>query len=471
MVNPVGFNVSAAAVDILHNFVRKNGASRQSDLAGQFNVLQMFNAARGDPSGLAVTELVNISNGALNQLTPGGSMATNILNLAAQGLNTVTDELVNLQDLAISAARLGGPLSDAQKLAVNNLVEQALARINQAVTGATALGTPLLGSPRPLQIGSKDPLLAEVTVESATFSGDVGRYALEVRQTAERARSADSFGDQAAGATIRVTGATGAAPIDIPAGALVGEVAARINVHTAETGVRAVVEGGTAVIESVVAGGAQSARLETLAGAFTNVAGQPFTASTARGQNLVALFDGIQQQTDGPDRVLLNGEKFVGAVTVSDAAVPGLYRFTVVGDEPAATSPRQNPILSRDARLRGLVNSLNATPEALGLESLRGGGKNSIAENPEGAIQTIASALGKVQTQAAVIGDYSGGLGTSLVGDSFTRNAAAGLLAFGGLSARDAADEVARSAFLLKTSLTRISPALGPAAKLIDLFF
>ena len=323
-----------------------------------------INSAKDDAAGMAVASRFTSQISGMQQASRNASDAVSMLQTAEGGLQSMTDNLQRIRELAVQAA--SDTITDGDRAFLNTEANQLVAEIERVAQTTKYNGTALLAGDYKtngldIQVGADNSTNDTFEVKIADFTTDAigesstalkasfGAYTHSVAPTASTDGVAGT-GHLAGSLTIDITfGAAGgsSAQVTISAGKTAGEIAQLVKDKAdATSGITATID-GTSV--SLVGDDGNTVTMES-----TLAAGTAGTGGVATDQNT---------QTDGNDGTVASG----GAMTVDGAgsalasgtaSATSDYKTTVSGVDGLKVDSRANALDAIDI-IDGALKSIN----------------------------------------------------------------------------------------------------------------
>lgn len=439
----IGGNNGALSLQTQRNLLQAGNAKKS--LMKNLSSGLRINTGADDPSGLAISEMLRSQLSGYSRALQNTQETNNVMSIAEGGLSSVSSMLTQMRGLAIQALNTG-VTSGAQTQANQAQLNSALQTINRVVTTTSYAGQNLLNGARDFTFQTNDPgnMLAAGGQSITNMSGTASRqvtvdYAGNgAAAQAERAYVSADFGGTAVGTAqeFTVTGQNGSRTFAFAQGTTVEEMAAQINQSAASTGVNAYAVGGQTDAEGNIISGTQTQlRLVSAEyGSSANVRVDQITGNSfaEQGRNVVDYGQDAQIQVNG-QTVQTNG------LTANVANSHLNARLTLNADAIGQTGYDRNELVNatnaNQARLTNIQGGMqlqlgegaggqnrdnislgNYNPAVLGqvsyngqtysMNDLYGGGRASLANNPEAALAVIDQAIADVASGRATIGAY-----------------------------------------------------------------
>ncbi|MDP7034793.1 MAG: flagellin [Planctomycetota bacterium] len=351
--------------------------------------------ASDNPAGLVISELFLAQISGSEQALQNTQYATNFINTAEAGLSTVSDQLVDLQGLAVQASN--SLLPDEALQAIQFQADQIVSSIDRIASSTSFGNTPLLNGQQAFTTSGLSANISNVNVQQATATDNAPlTVSVQVTQSATQAQALGTLTGGGGAASFSVGGTLGTEAINLQAGATVAQIESAINSVTDSTGVYA--SGGEVFSQNV--GSNSFVNVDFLSGTVNGL-----TEGQTQGTDVQGTINGAAASGSGND-LSTAGPTFTGTVTLSSGTAPGSYTFDVTGG--GATFQVGGGLLPSDQIQLGIDSvdsSVLGQTGGLGtLNSLISGGANSLTANPQNALSIVQSSLSEVNSQQASLG-------------------------------------------------------------------
>jgi flagellin len=377
-------------------------SSAQSDTLTRLSTGSKINRGSDNPAGLIASRALDLELTAANAAIANNQRTDSLLNVADKSLNEVTSLVNEIKSLAIASANKDGVSAD--ELAANQAqVDEALTAIDRII-GTTAFnGKKLLDGSLAVSVGGVDATkISDLKVYSrdpnAATSLTVTLNSAATQGTATLATTSATTST-----SVSITGKLGGATINVLAGENLSSVVAKIDATTAQTGVDAFLSGTVLRVRSSEFGASGFVR-STVQGDVTN-----FSAVNVSGVDASVTVNGQATAVDG-----LNVNYSANGVNVSFNLTTGYNDGTVVGAETFTVNNAGGATfqLGTDSGTRASIGVDGLYTAQLGasslgyLSSLKGGGANSLINNPNQAAKIASEAAEQVSKVQGRIGGF-----------------------------------------------------------------
>lgn len=298
-------NTNMASLVGLHRLGRAN-RSMQTSLQRLSSGLRI-DAAKDDPAGLIVSELLRSEMTGVRQAIDNTERANNVIATAEGALNEVSSLLNDIRDLVVEAASTGAMTHE--EIRANQLqVDSAIDTIDRIANSTTFGGKRLLNGSMDFNrsvIADLDNALADIRIDTAML-GPSGAVDLDFEiDQAARSGDLDVVHSDGSGYTLEVAGTHGVMTYTVADHAnrfaLTNTLAEMINATSDQTNVYAATGGGTLWLRTEDKGSSEFVRARVVSG--TNVASVGWVAGAtsgfARGTDTTGTIDGQAFVGDG----------------------------------------------------------------------------------------------------------------------------------------------------------------------------
>jgi len=398
----MGLTVTNLNTLSLLNIVNRT-SSAQSDTLTKLSTGSRINKGSDDPAGLIAMRALDSELVATNSAISNNQRTDSMLSVMDKSLNEVTSLVNEIKNLAVASANKDGISAD--ELAANQAqVDEAIAAIDRII-GTTAFnGKKLLDGS--LSVNTSGVDVTKVS-DLKVFSRDPNASTtinVDLQSAATRGTAALATTSASSDTVISVQGNDGTATVNITAGENLSSVEYKIDQATAQTGVDAFVSGGTLHLRSSDYGTSGFVRSTVISGDSTN-----YAAVNASGTDAVVSVNGQTAAVDG-----LNVNYSSNGVSVSFNLTEGYNNGTVTGAEDFTIGNTGGATfqLGTSSSTRSTIGVDGLFAAQLGnsslgfLSSLKGGGANSLVNNPNQAAQIAAEAAEQISKVQGRVGGF-----------------------------------------------------------------
>lgn len=297
-----------------------------------------INSAKDDAAGMAVASRFTSQINGMQQASRNASDAVSMLQTAEGGLQSMTDNLQRIRELAVQAA--SDTITDTDRAYLNTEASQLVAEIERVADTTKYNGTALLSgnyatSGLNIQVGADNTTKDSLEVKVADFTtdaiGSVGKelkasFGAYTHSVAATDGTDDGTGDATAATgsvagslTIDVTfGDTGTMQVSITANKTAAEIAALVkNEADSTTGISATVTGDDVTLTA--ADGSVVTMTSTLAAGTAGTGGNAGTGGAAGSNGTIAT--GGAMTVDGAAGALSSGTASVASDNTDGATI------------------------------------------------------------------------------------------------------------------------------------------------------
>lgn len=384
----------------LLNILNKTTADQSTSLT-RLSTGSRINVGKDDPAGLIAVNSLQSELTNVNASITNNQRTDSVLSVADKALNEVTGLLDDVQSLALASANQDG-LSASEVAANQAQIDNALEAIDRIVGSTEFNGKKLLdGSLGINTTGVDSTKLTDVRVYNRPSSST--NLTVSVTGAASQAGFTLATTSASADATISVQGKDGTATFDIQAGENLSSVAAKINSATAQTGVTATASGANLTLYSSDYGSDAFVRVSTVQGAQSEITtGEDYgvdASVTVNGQKVAVDGKDVSYQADGVSAVFTLTDGY------NDGSTTGDETFTISGG--GATFQLGTTADTRaTVGISGLYSQQLGTSSLGYLSSIRGGGANSLVNDPTAAAQIAAKAKAQIAQVQGRVGGF-----------------------------------------------------------------
>ncbi|RMF81573.1 MAG: hypothetical protein D6744_07010 [Planctomycetota bacterium] len=384
----------------LLNILNRTSAD-QSNVLTRLSTGSRINSGKDDPAGLIAMRSLDTELTAVNSALVNNQRTDSMLSVADSALDEVASLVNEIESLAVASANQDGLSAD--EIAANQAqVDNALAAIDRIIGTTEFNGKKLLDGSFGINSSGVD---ATKITDLKVFSRVTDNTDLTVSVTGAASQAAFTLATTSASSdtTISVQGKDGTATFDITAGENLSAIAAKINAATAQTGVTASATGTNLTLLSSDYGSSAFVRVTVISGDTSNI-----NAGNDYGVDASVTVNGQTAAVDGLDvSYQANG------VSVSFSLTAGYNNGTVTGDETfTITDGGATFQLGTESTTRSTIGIDGLYTQQLGsaakgfLQSLRGGGTNSLVNNPNQAAAIAREAAKQVAKVQGRLGGF-----------------------------------------------------------------
>ena len=362
------------------------------------------------PAALVLSERLRAELSALSQAGENVARVGNVLNTAEGAFSQVGDLLARGQALSLQAANAQSP---EELQAAQGELDSLVDGIRRIGSGTSFAGQKLTNGAQSFTVQNPDPAFSRIEVSQTRAGFAPATVSVNVGAAATRGQAVGAIAAAQAGdAEVQIRGSLGTALIRVGDTASRADVAAAINGVKDQTGVEA--DAATGVVRAFAVGSENFAEIRNLSGTLTGV-----TEGSVAGTDVAATVGGRQASANGNVIQVENGD-LRARITLAEGTGPGTIAFQVSGgglrfQAGDGTNPDEGGVLGIPSIL---PSELGRSANPAGLESVVTGGANSLANNPSGAADVFASALGDLGRSRGQLGalqkNFFEGLSNSL---------------------------------------------------------
>ncbi|MCP4248735.1 MAG: flagellin [bacterium] len=322
-----------------------------------------INTGRDDPAGLIASEALRSSKVAITAAIDNASRASNIVGVAAGGLQEVNSLLLELENLVDRSANEAGLSADEVK--ANQLqIDAILQSINRIADTTEFAGRKLLNGNFAFTVSgttASDQRISAIQINSAKIPEGASRtVTVELLTPSEfayvSAAGGGTGGTLSAASTIQVRGNDGTEILSFASGTTVAQMATAINASSQLTGVSATVSGATVHLTSTTFGSDAMVSVERLNGTMVLTGSQ--TTAEDTGVDGQVTVNGSTASVSGLELSFRSG-----ALTADLTMASGFAQTLASASQAARTA-------SFDITGGGAVFAISPTVGLVGQESL-----------------------------------------------------------------------------------------------------
>lgn len=393
----------------------------QSNTMLKLSTGSRINAGKDDPAGLIAMRSLENELTATNAAINNNERTNSMLNVADKSLAEVSSLMEEIKGLAIASANVDGISSD--ELAANQAqIDEAISAIDRIIGTTSFNGKKLLDGSLGIRVSGVDSSeITDVKVYSRNPDSDTS-VEVYLDSAAEKASYEVATTSATAATAISVQGKDGQVVIDIAAGENLSATAAKINSSTAETGVTASASGGSLTLLSSAYGDDAFVRVSVVA----DSADTSFATGNASGVDAVVTVNGQSTAVDGLGvSYSSNGVSFSFDLneTWNETGAGETSTFTISSAGGGATFQLGTSSATRSTiGVDGLYSAQLGSAVTGYLSTLKGGGANSLINDPNQAAQIASAASEQIaKVQGRIGGFLKFQVGTALNQQEATR--------------------------------------------------
>ncbi len=405
----------------LLNIVNRTGMA-QSNTMTRLSTGSRINSGKDDPAGLIAMRSLDTELTAVNAAISNNQRTNSMLNVADKALTEVASLVNEIKGLAIAAANADGISAD--ELAANqSQIDEAITAIDRIIGTTEFNGKKLLDGSLGIQVSGVDTAkITDLHVFSRDPDSDTS-LTVELQSAAEKAQYTVATTSATAATSISIQGKDGQAVIEIAAGENLSATAAKINAATAQTGVAASASGGNLTLLSSDYGSDAFVRVSIV---DPNTTDTSFSAGSDYGEDASVTVNGQATAVDGLEvSYSANGVSLTFNLTedYNDGTETGSETFTISGSQGGATFQLGTTSDTRSTiGIDGLYSAQLGSAVKGYLSSLKGGGTNSLVNDPNQAAAIASAAAEQIaKVQGRVGGFLKFQVGTALNQQEATR--------------------------------------------------
>lgn len=380
-------------------------SNAQSETLQRLSTGSKINKGSDNPAGLIASRALQTELTAAEGAIANNQRTDSMLSVADKALNEVSSLITEIKSLATQSANKDG-ISNDELAANQSQIDSALSAIDRIVGSTQFNGKKLLDGSLGINVSGVDGTkISDLKVFSrdpnASTALDVAVGTAATKATLSLATTSAS-----SNTSISIQGKTGTAVIDIQAGENLSSVLAKINAATAQTGVAASANASATSLslKSSDYGSAAFVRVSVLSGDSTNI-----HAGNDSGSDAAVTVNGQTASVDG-----LNVNYTANGVSVSFNLTSGYNDGTVTGNESFTVENSGGATfqLGTSANTRSSIGLDGMFTQQLGsstdgyLSSLRGGGANSLLNDPTQAAKIASQAADQIAKVQGRLGGF-----------------------------------------------------------------
>jgi len=386
----------------LLNILNRTSAEQSTSLT-RLSTGSLINSGKDDPAGLISSRALESELTAVDASIRNNQRTDALLGVADKALGEVASLLTEIQSLAQQSANKDG-ISPDELAANQSQIDAAITAIDRIIGTTEFNGKRLLDGTLGVNSSGVDATkISDLQIYSRD-SNAATSLTVQLNSAASQAGLTLATTSAASNTELSIQGKEGSVVIEVAAGENLSSVAAKIDAATAQTGVDAVLSGTTLMLRSSDYGSSSFVRVNVLSGDATN-----FAAGNDSGVDADVLVNGQSAAVDG-----LNVNYSANGVSVSFDLTTGYNDGTVTGSETFSIDNSGGATfqLGTEASTRttiginGLYSNQLGTSSAGYLSSLKGGGANSVINDPTKAAQIAGEALGQLSKVQGRIGGF-----------------------------------------------------------------
>lgn len=377
-------------------------SAQQSASMTRLTTGKMINSGKDNPAGLIALRGLENEMTAVDAALANNQRTNAMIGVADKALNEVASLLGEIKSLALKSANKDGISAD--ELAANqSQIDNAIAAIDRIISSTEFNGKKLLdGSLGITTTGVDSSEITDLKVYSRDPKNDTA-INVNVATAASRAQLQIATTSASADTQISIQGKAGTVVIDIAAEENLSAVAAKINAATAQTGVTASASGGDLTLLSSSYGASSFVRVNVVDTSTTDTS---FSGGNASGVDAEVYVNGQKAAVDGLNvNYSANGVQVAFNLTETFNQSTGSSSFTISGGGATfqlGTTEGTRTTIGID----GLFTQQLGEGSVGYLSSLRGGGANSLVNDPSKASQIASAAASQVAKLQGRIGGF-----------------------------------------------------------------
>jgi len=443
----------------------------QSDAMLRLSTGSRINRGKDDPAGLIAMRSLETELTAVDAAIANNQRTDSMLNVADKSLTEVASLLDEIKGLAIASANEDA-LSPAELIANQSQVDEAIAAIDRIIGTTSFNGKKLLDGSLGINVTGVDTTkISDLKVYSRNPDSDTS-LTVSVTGAAEKAQYQVATTSATGDTAISIQGKEGTVVIDITSGENLSAVAAKINASTAQTGVTASASGGDLTLLSSDYGSEAFVRVSVV---DTDTTDTSFAGGSDYGVDATVTVNGQATAVDGLEvGYSANGVSLTFNLTedYNDGTVTGDETFTISSSTGGATFQLGTTASTRSTiGIDGLYSHQLGSAVLGYLSSIKGGGTNSLVNDPNQAAQIASAAATEVaKVQGRIGGFLKFQVGTALNQQTATRESLTSALSV--IKDVDYATETAelsKQNVLMQTSMTLLGLAQQQTSQILYL--
>ncbi len=268
----INTNLATLTAQRVLNINNRNQATSLERLSTGLRI----NRGADDPSGMIVSDHLRSQISGLKQAVENSQNAANMVSVADQALQQVTDLLTQIQDSIVFALNTGASTPD-QIAAEQQVVDNAIQAVDRISVTTRYADRPLLnGNMDYVLVGDRPDGIDDLKVRRISFPDDTltKTFTVDIVRNAQRAQITLTGASSVAGALLRLQGGRGTTDVRIGSGTVASGIARAINGVAQFTGIFASTVAGSqdVTIYSEDFGQSQLIRVEIVEGQVNGTA-------------------------------------------------------------------------------------------------------------------------------------------------------------------------------------------------------
>jgi flagellin len=322
-----------------------------------------LNTASDGPAAFVISTEQQSQMAGLSAAINNAANATSMVQTAEGALNEINTLLTHLRSIAVDSANSG--VYDANDLAANQAqISNALSTIDRIAANTQFSTKHLLDGSAGISGASSNP---NTTFVNAQTTSPIGTFAINITSAGTRANvtaGTAQTGALAANETLTINGVS----IQLTAGETQAQVIGSINQYTSQTGVTAVIAGGSTELYTTQFGSAAKISVQSDLAASGTTSGFGLGQTSAQGTDVAGTIGGFAAAGQGN---VLTGIAGAGAdgISVAEALASGSITSTVTGAQGNVTLTNNSLVfqLGANANQTASVTINNVASDALGM--------------------------------------------------------------------------------------------------------
>lgn len=376
-------------------------SSAQSESLTRLSTGSRINSGKDDPAGLIALRSLDSELTAVNAAVTNNQRTDAMLSVADKSLGEVSNLLNQIQTLAVASAN-SSALSADEIAANQSQIDEALSAIDRIIGTTEFNGKKLLDGSQAINVSGVDGTkITDLRVFGR--QSDSNNLTVSLTQSASQAQITLATTSATADTSFEVRGKDGSVVIEVLAGENLSSIEAKIDAAVAQTGVSAITSGANLRLRSADYGSSAFVRVNVISGDSTNI-----QAGSDSGRDAIVTVNGQNAAVDG-----LNVNYSANGLSLSFNLTEGYNNGTVTGSESfSVTDGGATFQLGTDSSTRatigidGLFSSQLGSADVGYLSSLKGGGANSLLNNPNQAVQIARAAAGQLAKAQGRLGGF-----------------------------------------------------------------
>ncbi|MBI5865566.1 MAG: flagellin [Planctomycetes bacterium] len=398
----MGLTVTNINTLSLLNILNRTSAD-QSNTLTRLSTGSRINRGSDDPAGLIASRVLDTELTAVNGAIQNNQRTDSMLNVADKAINEVANLVNEIKSLALQSANEDGISAD--ELAANqSQIDEALTAIDRIIGSTEFNGKKLLDGSLGITTTGVDTTKISDLRAFARDPNAATSLTVSLDTAATQAQAALATAVASSDTSVQAQGKDGAVTINITASEALSSVEAKIDAASSQTGVDAFISGGSLYVQSSDYGSSSFVRSTIISGDVSN-----FSAVNDSGSDAVVTVNGQATAVDGLTvNYTSNGVSLTFNLTedYNDGTVTGSEAFNVEASGGATFQLGTTSTTRSTIGVDGLYASQLGSAVTGYLETLRGGGANSLVNNPNQAAKIATEAAGQLAKVQGRIGGF-----------------------------------------------------------------